>query len=356
MSNHTIYTNNNLNSLFELYQINQTGGNHHNNRNFIDIFNNGWIENYSNSCMWISILQYLNNVLNIPININDLRTMGKINQNENHSIFDDTIPRHLEGLQNIANAFNLEIICLNVDDNKKLYDKTHVASILRIVTSETDPNNLNKVYLASYGMHFQLIIKCNYWNIDITRYFGNYNAKENEKKFLVFNDDSNNYVNINELGVRTKLLEQEIKQIDDEIKTIKLIKDDKSIDSSILTTYKIRFGELIGEKSEMNVEIIKNKSTISKIKSKRQKYKEKSLKDSDNREKIKQFIQNHGGMKKTKEFAINFLLERKIEIENNIIMYKNFDIPDEEKEIYLNELNNTLLEIDEGLRNLDVIN
>ena len=47
----------------------------------------------------------------IPININDLRTMGKINQNENHSIFDADIPRHLEGLQNIANAPTLAGSC-----------------------------------------------------------------------------------------------------------------------------------------------------------------------------------------------------------------------------------------------------
>tara|TARA_B100000674_G_scaffold484212_1_gene489284 strand:- start:430 stop:1536 length:1107 start_codon:yes stop_codon:yes gene_type:complete len=368
MNIHLIYNNNNHKSLFDLCKINQNleknskkrfniyGGNHHQDRKFMDIFNNGTIENYTNSCMWISILQYLNNVLNIDINIHELRDMGKMSRYENHSIFDADIPRHLEGLQNVANAFNLEIVCYNVDGDKTLYDRDNVVSLARVIKSVTNANNLNTVYLATYGNHFQLITKCDYHNIDIARYFPDYNYERDENKFLVFNDDSNGYVNVNELIVRNKLLEEEIKKLEDEIKTLKLLKDDKNISSSMRTDYQIRLGEVIGEKSEMSLEIVKNRSLISKIELKRKKYENKSLKDEDNQKQIKEFIKENGGEEKTKEFATNFLIEKKFELENDIKKYKSFQIPEEEKQLYLSQLNSTLEEVNEGLSNLGIFN
>ena len=120
------------------------------------------------------------------------------------------------------------------------------------------------------------------------------------------------------------------------------------------TDYQIRLGEVIGEKSEMNLEIVKNRSLISKIESKRKQYKNKSLKDEGNQKKIKEFIKEHGGEEKTKEFAINFLIERKLELENNIKEYKSFPISEEEKELYISQLNTTLEEVNEGLGNLGI--
>ena len=66
-------------------------GNDKKSKNFYTKPNHGVIANYTNSCMFISILDYLNGVLGIDIDIHQLRQIGRMNATENHKMFDYNI-------------------------------------------------------------------------------------------------------------------------------------------------------------------------------------------------------------------------------------------------------------------------
>lgn len=128
------------------------------------ISNSGRIGTYTNQCLWISIMDYLNKVL-IPkpepeITIEQIRGMGSpqdfdIPINDTNEFFDTVI--HHASLQNILLIFNLNI---------KFYLTTHVQIdgqytyvILKntpeyTVGDITSPNILSIVH---YGNHFELI-------------------------------------------------------------------------------------------------------------------------------------------------------------------------------------------------------
>lgn len=113
---------------------------------------------YSNQCMWISIIDFLNGVLNNNVNLEYIRKLGssdgrKIN-NSNEPFDTD---EHLNSLLYVAQKFDLQIHMYIAFRNG---DET-------IVISE-EPNWIignssasNVVSIVSYGAHFELITKIN---------------------------------------------------------------------------------------------------------------------------------------------------------------------------------------------------
>lgn len=313
---------------------------------FWPLSNNGVISYYTNSCLYISILSYLNNVLGININIHQLRQIGKLNTNENNAMFDDRIPRHEQGLQDIVNRYNLEIIFLNVKSNGKLYDKSDFSAISNIIKS--NGRNRNRFYICSYGLHFELVIFSNLWNINLKNYFPNEQIENISNKFLVFDKNENDYIDINELKFRNKLLSKEINNLENELKSKKEVL--KLVDSSIKRDINFDIADLLAEISNYKAERKTNELKIEKANKKRIEYKVYSM------EKNKKIIKEYINQFKTKrQFAIDTLLKAKIEFQNNLRLLINFPLSEEEKHFHRAFIRKELKEIDDALKKLEII-
>ena len=125
--------------------------------NFTTKKNNGGDNsgNYSNQCMWISIIDYLNCVLGNNITLDEIRAIGSSNNtiiNGTREMFDTDL--HKESLIKVASVYDLQI---------HLYvsfkDKT--TGVLVISKKPNwiigDYSSSNVVSIVSYGAHFELI-------------------------------------------------------------------------------------------------------------------------------------------------------------------------------------------------------
>ena len=119
--------------------------------------NTGKIKNYSNQCMWISILDYFQSK-NSDITIDEIRSIASSNNtpiNNIDEMFDMDL--HRRSLQNISNLFNLQI---------KIYPRVYESksAINTDIYDEIKPeygNILHNIRIISFGAHFELITNDN---------------------------------------------------------------------------------------------------------------------------------------------------------------------------------------------------
>ena len=335
--------------LLKMKNNNYIGGGKENDKkskNFYTKSNQGVIDNYSNSCMFISILDYLNGVLGIDINIHQLRQIGRMNDTENHKMFDDNIERHKAGLQDIVNMFNLDIHFLNAKNNIELYNKDDFLAILNRVKSNGNDRNL--LYIVSSGEHFELLVYNELWGVDLRNFFPNLDFNDSKKKFLVFSEKINTYIDINELKNRNKILNDEIKNIESELKSkreiLKLVSEDIKIDVNL------DIGQMMSTMSSYKAEVQSNNLKIKSANELRDKYKAENMKK--NKKVIEEYMKQFGSKK---QFAIDTLLKARVEFENNLKLLDTFSLSEEDKEMNKIHIQNELKDIDDALRKLNVI-
>ncbi len=128
---------------------------------------NGVMDGLSQQCMWISILQYLQQYHPDKHNyqiltIDQLRGIAGLSDDTKHNEFDDTIPMFIQALRRTVDVFGLHINFYSgerysVDDGLSIvYDNIneipHPSENMRI---NRYPNEVN---IISYGRHFELIL------------------------------------------------------------------------------------------------------------------------------------------------------------------------------------------------------
>lgn len=121
------------------------------------IHNNGsnGTREYSNQCMWLSILDYVNRVLNKNWSLEEIRNIasryGRINGKTEEYDY-ETMRDSLDGL---LRQYGLQVrIYLVTHENHSLIDDEFYIDI----GSDT-PTNI--IYIVSYGAHFELITEIN---------------------------------------------------------------------------------------------------------------------------------------------------------------------------------------------------
>lgn len=140
---------------YKMKYLNLLGGE---SKKFSVIRNNGsdGTNRYSNQCFWISICQYLNKVLDIDINLEELRNIASP-QNSNIPINNETqefdTTKYFSALQNIIETFSLQI---------HMYITYRDSSNQLVINNEPDYIvgelfNTNIISIVSYGSHFELI-------------------------------------------------------------------------------------------------------------------------------------------------------------------------------------------------------
>lgn len=109
---------------------------------------------YSNQCLWLSIIDYLNGVLGNNYNLDDIRYIGSRNDTRiNNSSQQFDTDYHLRSLINVCETFDLQI---------HFYVAFRDKSTNLVISNE--PNWIvgnyhasNVVSIVSYGAHFELI-------------------------------------------------------------------------------------------------------------------------------------------------------------------------------------------------------
>ena len=137
---------------YKMKYLNLLGG----NKNFFTKKNNGGDNsgNYSNQCMWISILDFLNGVFEYNFNLGDIRRIASSNDTRiNREREEFNTDKHYQGLLNVINHFNLQI---------------HLYNSFRTMSTDLEISNKpdwiigddfapNVVSIVSFGSHFELI-------------------------------------------------------------------------------------------------------------------------------------------------------------------------------------------------------
>ena len=145
-NNYKLYHNKNYKKICNNNQNNISNNISNNNSNKLNINtinNNGYyydkIRNihYNNQCFWISIIDYLNNFMNININLTELLNIAKKNNspindiNEMVTLIDGIKYPYIDAITNVTIEFNLTIhIHYNYYDSNKLIQLLEITSIL----------------------------------------------------------------------------------------------------------------------------------------------------------------------------------------------------------------------------------
>lgn len=124
--------------------------------NFTTKKNNGGDNsgNYSNQCMWISIIDYLNGALGNNINLGEIRAIGSSNNtriNGTREMFDTIL--HYDSLLNVVYTFDLQV---------HMYESFKNRNGILVISKEPnwvigDYSSTNVISIVSYGGHFELI-------------------------------------------------------------------------------------------------------------------------------------------------------------------------------------------------------
>lgn len=108
---------------------------------------------YFNQCLWLSILDYLNDVLGNNITLHEIRQIGSSNNtviNDEDKEFDSD--EHIKALINVATTFELQIHFYSVFRNKD--EQLVISDEPNWIVGNRYPN---VVSIGFYGAHFQLI-------------------------------------------------------------------------------------------------------------------------------------------------------------------------------------------------------
>jgi hypothetical protein len=109
---------------------------------------------YSNQCIWISIIDYLNGVLGNNINLDEIRAIGSSNNtsiNGTREMFDTTT--YYDSLLNVTNSFDLQIHMYTSFRNKN--NKMVISKKPNWIIGDNSSSNV--ISIVSYGAHFELI-------------------------------------------------------------------------------------------------------------------------------------------------------------------------------------------------------
>lgn len=137
---------------YKMKQLNLVGG----QIKFTTKKNNGsdGSSNYSNQCMWISIIDYLNGVLGNNITLDEIRTIGSSNNTRINGVREmfDTI-LYYDSLLKVVFVFDLQI---------HIYESFRNREGLLVISNKPnwiigDYSSTNVVSIVSYGAHFELI-------------------------------------------------------------------------------------------------------------------------------------------------------------------------------------------------------
>ncbi len=122
--------------------------------------NTGALDNMTNQCFWISILQYLKKNGYEYLTLEHLRTNAGLDKNTQHTMFDSNFTVNgnalfINAAQKIANIYNLQIQIFSVTQNGKIIGPR--AFFERENNNEAN-NQAKYVEIAQFGLrHFQLI-------------------------------------------------------------------------------------------------------------------------------------------------------------------------------------------------------
>lgn len=127
------------------------------NRRFGVVRNNGSVEGteYTNQCMWLSILYYLNTVMGFGIDLDELRSVGSRNGTRINGIkeqFDSEL--HRKSLLNVAETFDLQLHFYHGIE-KKGKDGLFISNIPNGIVGPNSSSNI--VLIVSRGNHFELV-------------------------------------------------------------------------------------------------------------------------------------------------------------------------------------------------------
>lgn len=126
---------------------------------FTTISNNGSLGQYTNSCIWITILHFLKYVKrNATITLTQIRNDAEFNYPNDEAFDLDKIP-HKTALQNFLNKHHLAVHIYYSNDKKKEHitvDKWLGNTAITFGDPLDDGSNV--IPIVSYGNHFELII------------------------------------------------------------------------------------------------------------------------------------------------------------------------------------------------------
>jgi len=137
---------------YKIKYLNMIGG----SKSFQSIWNNGGDNSgrYSNQCIWISIIDYLNGVLGQEYDLDTIRTIASANGNIINNVreeFDTTI--HIEALSYIATLFDLQIHFYVPFRNKS--GNLVISERPNFIVGNQSASHV--ISVVSYGSHFELI-------------------------------------------------------------------------------------------------------------------------------------------------------------------------------------------------------
>lgn len=290
--------------------------------NILTLKNGGRRENYENSCMWISIHDYLKKVLNIDITLEELRNQGDANQpRDKKELFDSSIIRYVEGINKISEIYNLVIKVYSRDPENP--DNLILSDVYPFIEfGKINNGNKNIVNIISFGYHFELLIQSRQLNYDITKYFNiqpKAQAIKQEQEIelniphIVFDSETNTYIDIEQKEKEIEEIHEQIKNIDNEI-----IKSQRK--------FEICFKNQNIKEMDKHIDIISINESIKKV-----------LLDDYYKailifEKAKKIIES--SMKKGKSSNIQYKQEMKNKIKKEIAEIKNtLDMLKKEKSI-----------------------
>lgn len=111
--------------------------------------------NYSNQCMWISILDYINDVMGNNLNLDEIRRIAigndRLNINGTREQFDTDL--HLTSLKNLTYEFDLQVHLYVSFKNKE--NKLVIGDEPNWIIGNYSSSNV--ISIVSYGAHFELI-------------------------------------------------------------------------------------------------------------------------------------------------------------------------------------------------------
>lgn len=109
---------------------------------------------YSNQCMWLSILDYLNGVMGNNINLDEIRAIGSRNNTGINNVMEQFDTKlHFQSLLNVIETFDLQVHFYVVTTDKN-GDLT-ISNNPNMIVGEVSSSNI--VSIVSYGYHFELI-------------------------------------------------------------------------------------------------------------------------------------------------------------------------------------------------------
>ncbi len=137
---------------------NQKGGDP---KKYITIANDGHVNENGidkyNQCIWISIRDYLNNFLfRKDVTVQQIKHFLKLDVSTDREMFDIDIPKYSEAIELFAKALDIRIVFYHINrDGDSVMTDIFNKPVPRLIINETS-NNI--VAIASYGLHFELII------------------------------------------------------------------------------------------------------------------------------------------------------------------------------------------------------